>query len=146
MTSTYLTADLKRDEGFRALAYPDPLTGGDPWTIGWGHTGREVHSGLRWSIEYAESVLAFDVAAVKRGLDTSLPWWRTLDDLRQDVMVNIAFNAGVSGLMGFHRMLAAAQHQQWDVAEEEILNSKSGRELPTRYGRLAEQMRTGLHQ
>lgn len=146
MTSSNLTADLERDEGFRAHAYPDVLSGGDPWTVGIGHTGREVHSGLEWSLEYARSILFSDIAAVKRGLDTAIPWWRTLDELRQDVMVNMAFNAGVNGLMKFHRMLAAAQHHQWDVAAAEILNSKSGRELPLRYGRLAEQMRTGEHQ
>ena len=31
---------IKEFEGFRAKAYPDPGTGGDPWTIGYGTTGR----------------------------------------------------------------------------------------------------------
>ena len=26
-------------EGISLIAYPDPATGGDPWTIGYGHTG-----------------------------------------------------------------------------------------------------------
>lgn len=30
---------VKEFEGFRANAYPDPGTGGEPWTIGYGHTG-----------------------------------------------------------------------------------------------------------
>ncbi len=29
-------------EGLRLTAYPDPGTGGAPWTVGWGHTGPEV--------------------------------------------------------------------------------------------------------
>lgn len=41
MTVNRATLDLiKRFEGFRAEAYPDPATGGDPWTIGYGTTGR----------------------------------------------------------------------------------------------------------
>jgi GH24 family phage-related lysozyme (muramidase) len=32
-----LISDLKRDEGLRLTAYGDPLTGGEPWTIGYGH-------------------------------------------------------------------------------------------------------------
>jgi len=33
---------IKRFESCKLTAYPDPGTGGDPWTIGWGHTGPEV--------------------------------------------------------------------------------------------------------
>ena len=33
----------------RIEAYPDPGTGGDPWTIGWGTTGRDVVPGLVWT-------------------------------------------------------------------------------------------------
>jgi lysozyme len=32
-------------EGNELEAYPDPKTGGDPWTVGRGHTGPEVHEG-----------------------------------------------------------------------------------------------------
>ena len=33
-------------EGCRLRAYPDPATGGKPWTIGWGDTGPDVVPGL----------------------------------------------------------------------------------------------------
>ena len=33
-------------EGLSLIAYPDPVSGGDPWTIGYGHTGPEVVKGL----------------------------------------------------------------------------------------------------
>ena len=33
-------------EGLSLIAYPDPVSGGDPWTIGYGHTGPEVEKGL----------------------------------------------------------------------------------------------------
>ncbi|MEE4411931.1 lysozyme, partial [Serratia sp. C2(2)] len=29
---------IKRFEGLSLQAYPDPATGGKPWTIGYGHT------------------------------------------------------------------------------------------------------------
>ncbi len=38
----------KRADG-RFEAYPDPGTGADPWTIGWGTTGRDVVAGLVWT-------------------------------------------------------------------------------------------------
>ena len=38
---------IKRNEGLRLHAYPDPATGGAPWTIGYGHTGPDVHPGMQ---------------------------------------------------------------------------------------------------
>ena len=40
---------LRQFEGCRLRAYPDPLSGGDPWTIGWGSTGPDIFSGIEWT-------------------------------------------------------------------------------------------------
>jgi GH24 family phage-related lysozyme (muramidase) len=40
MTTLWLAQDIKTDEGCRLEAYPDPATGAAPWTIGYGHTGK----------------------------------------------------------------------------------------------------------
>ena len=40
-------------EGCKLTAYPDPATGGDPWTIGYGHTGNDVYPGLTITQEQA---------------------------------------------------------------------------------------------
>ncbi len=37
---------IERNEGLRLDAYPDPATGGDPWTIGYGDTGPDVVPGI----------------------------------------------------------------------------------------------------
>ena len=52
---------IKRFEGCVLTAYPDPGTGGDPWTIGVGHTGPEVHKGLTISQDIADAYLLKDV-------------------------------------------------------------------------------------
>ena len=44
---------LKTCEGYSLSAYPDPASGGAPWTIGYGHTGSEVVPGLTISQEQA---------------------------------------------------------------------------------------------
>src|SRR5579863_9367251 len=98
MTTANLLADLRRDEGLRLHAYPDPLSGGAPWTIGYGHTGPEVRAGLVWTLAEAEAALASDVARTLRALDTHLAWWRDLDATRQDAIANMAFNLGVGKL------------------------------------------------
>jgi lysozyme len=131
---------LRRDEGVRNDAYLD--TKGIP-TIGVGHTGREVHLGLTWTDGQVNATLSVDLQTVFTGLDTALPWWRTLDAVRGDVLCNIAFNTGVHGLLGFHKMLAACQASDWVTAGAEIIDSTiaSGRAH-----RLATQMQTGVVQ
>ena len=48
---------VKAFEGLKLDAYPDPATGGDPWTIGYGDTGPDVVPGLRITREDAEARL-----------------------------------------------------------------------------------------
>ena len=62
---------VKRFEGCRLDAYPDPATGGDPWTIGWGHTGPEVHKGLTISQDIADAYLLKDLTHVADTLNIS---------------------------------------------------------------------------
>lgn len=42
-------------------AYPDPGTGGDPWTIGWGATGAGIGPGTVWTQAECDARLAADL-------------------------------------------------------------------------------------
>ena len=143
MTTPLLVDDLMRDEGLRLAAYPDPLSGGDPWTIGYGHTGADVTAATVWTRSEAADTLIEDIAIARSELDEKLPWWRTLDDVRQDVMVEMAFNLGVEGLLGFRRTLAAIEVGQWAAASADMLLSAWAREVGDRAARLATMMRNG---
>lgn len=83
---------LKDFEGCRLTAYPDPGTGGDPWTIGYGHTGAEVHPGLKISQARAEELLAQDVALFERTVFNfcQVP----LTDNQFSALVCFAYNVG----------------------------------------------------
>lgn len=143
MTTPYLLADLKSDEGLRLTAYPDPLSHGQPFTIGYGHTGSDVHPGVVWIQQQADDALARDVQAVQQGLDHSLSWWRTLNDARQDVLVNMGYELGVHGLSGFPSALADMRAGNWITADHDMLKSRWDAQVPNRAGRLALQMETG---
>ena len=43
-------------------AYPDPKTGGAPWTIGWGATGPGIGPGVVWTQLQADNRLLWDIA------------------------------------------------------------------------------------
>lgn len=144
MTSSNLLPDLRRDEGLRLHAYPDPLSGGEPFTIGYGHTGG-VSPGDVWTLDQAEAALASDVAKVGRSFNECLPWWQSLDYVRQDVLVNMAFNMGVDGLLGFHNTLALIKAGNYKAAADNMLVSAWARQVGDRARRLSLQMRTGVH-
>ncbi len=51
----------RRADG-RFEAYPDPGTGGAPWTIGWGSTGPDISQGTVWTQRECDARLERDVA------------------------------------------------------------------------------------
>lgn len=146
MTSPYLLPDLRRDEGLRLTAYPDPLSGADPWTIGYGHTGMEVHPGLTWTQAQADDALAADVARVVKALDATQAWWRQLDDLRQDCLVNMGFNLGVEKLGTFRQFLAFMKGGQFTLAAKDLASTPWARQTGARAQRIMSQIRSGVHQ
>lgn len=140
MTTPQLVPDLEQDEGCRLTAYQDTV---GVWTVGYGHAF--VHPSTVWSQAQADAALLADVAHTETLLDAQLPWWRKLDDERQDVIVNMAFNMGVSHLAQFHNTLAAIQRHDWQAAHDGMLASQWAKQVHGRATRLATQMLTGAH-
>ncbi len=91
---------IERNEGLRLDAYPDPATGGDPWTIGYGDTGPDVVPGLEITKGEADRRLRVRLdrefgAAVNRAIgDTPTTQGQF------DAMVSLAYNIGVGGFDG----------------------------------------------
>jgi lysozyme len=141
MTTPYLLTDIERDEGLRLRAYQDPE---GIWTIGVGHTGEDVVEGLTWTPAEATLALGKDVHVTQVQMDMALPWWRELDDVRQDVLVNMGFNLGVRGLCAFKDTLGACRRGDWAGAANAMLASAWAREVKARATRLALQMGTGV--
>lgn len=144
-----LVVDLKRDEGLRLRAYPDPISGGDPWTIGYGHTGPDVHRGLVWTQEQSEAALASDIREHNAELAAALPWIKDLDPARRRVLQNMAFNLGVGmpggkkGLLGFKNTLGMIERGEYERAADGMLASRWASQVGQRAVRLANTMRTG---
>jgi len=86
---------IKRFEGCRLAAYPDPGTGGDPWTIGWGHTGPEVHSGMTISQDIADGFLLKDVTHAADQVLRAVTVQLTQGQF--DAFISLVFNIGPGG-------------------------------------------------
>ena len=91
---------VKEFEGLDLNAYPDPGTGGDPWTIGWGHTGAEVVKGLTVSQQKAEAWLASDLQTAADGLFRLVPTAKGWKPHQQAALVSFVFNVGAGALEG----------------------------------------------
>lgn len=90
--------NLIRDfEGERLTAYPDPGTGGDPWTIGVGHTGTDVHKGLTITKERSDQLLSEDLARFEAGVNKLAP---KTTQAQFDALVSFSFNVGLGNLTG----------------------------------------------
>lgn len=134
-----LQKQLRRDEGEVLHAYQDHL---GFWSLG---VGRLIDDRKGGGITKAEStyLLGNDIQSRLDALDRRLPWYRTLDIARQGVVVNMAFQLGVDGLLGFKNTLQAVYERRWEDAARGMLASKWAHQTPERAMRLADQMRTG---
>lgn len=123
---------LRQEEGFRATLYVD--TEGHK-TIGF---GLNIDAGI--SQRVAEAALQAQLEELQDAL-AKYPWYTPLDPVRQSVLLDIAFNNGLSGLLHFPHMLAAISRQDWTTAATEC--HVENPELAGRYQRLAHLLLTG---
>ncbi len=72
------------------------------------------------------------------------PTFTKLDEARQLVIANMAFNLGLGGLMLFTHMLAAVARGEYETAACEMLASAWAQQVGPRAHRLAKQMQTGV--
>jgi GH24 family phage-related lysozyme (muramidase) len=91
--------DLIRSfEGFVDHAYPDPATGAEPWTIGYGFTtlnGRPVQPGQTISRGQAEEELQRQAQACANHLATTIPCWQQMNGNQRCALLDFAWNLGM---------------------------------------------------
>ena len=110
-------------EGLRLTAYPDPATGGAPWTIGYGHTGPDVHPGLTITQEQAEELLMQDTQKAAAAVNAKVTGDITQEEF--DALVDFVFNVGAGNFAASTLLKkvnsgdihgAAAEFEKWDMA------------------------------
>lgn len=90
---------LHHFEACRLTAYPDPATGGAPWTIGYGDTGPDVVPGLVITQQDADNRFAKRLAnEFEPGVLQAL--LRAPRQCEFDAMVCLAYNVGVRNFRG----------------------------------------------
>jgi lysozyme len=114
---------IKKFEGCYLRAYPDPLSGGIPITIGWGSTQKEDHS--PWHLGDEISQAAADrllIIQLEKDYLPSLeriPNWRSLTPNQQGALLSFAYNLGADFYHrpGFSRISKAINDRNWRQIE-----------------------------
>lgn len=171
MTSPLLLADLRRFEGLRLKAYPDPLSplahelakplnrrvagwaglSGAPWTWAYGHTGPEVGPDTQGTLEQAEQLLATDAAEAEALCARHLTFWARLDPVRRDALANMMFQMGwdnpkttrLEGLSGFTQSMPLIAAGRYAEAVDHMKLSAWHAQTPERAEAVCHMILTG---
>lgn len=110
---------IKEFEGCHLSAYPDPLSGGEPWTIGYGTTryshGASVRRGDKINVIEADMLLRLEVDRIAEKLRSTVPHWKVMDDNQRSALVSFAYNlgAGFYGAAGFETISRCLRERDW---------------------------------
>ena len=105
---------LKRHEGVRSKVY---MCSAGYETIG---VGRNIaESGLGLSEDEISYLLSNDIARVREELNDTYFWFAALNEARQDAMIDICFNLGLTRLRGFINALEAMSQPHLEELELE---------------------------
>lgn len=131
---------IKRFEGCARLrrdglveAYPDPGTGGEPWTIGWGATGKGLRQGERigpdtvWTQKECDARLSSDLKIYAAEVASAIGDTPTTQS-QFDAMVSFHYNTGAIARATLTRKHnardyegAAAEFKRWNKAGGRVL-------------------------
>ena len=134
-----LRTQLIRDEGKVGNAYHDSF---GYITIGVGRL-IDARRGGGLSDSEIDLLLANDIAEKTAQVLEALPWASRLNEPRLAVLINMAFQMGIHGLLQFKRTLGSVEDGQYDEAAMEMMDSLWAQQTPERAKRLAKQMESG---
>lgn len=116
----------KQSESLRLTAYQDT---GHVWTIGYGHTGPEVHQGLTITEAQADAYLAADIAWAVAAVNGAVT--AAINQNQFDALVDFCFNVGKASFLGstlLHDVnagnftAAAKQFGEWIHVKGKVVN------------------------
>jgi GH24 family phage-related lysozyme (muramidase) len=118
---------IKEFEGCHLSAYPDPLSGAEPWTIGYGTTkysdGRKVQRGDKITVIDANRLLDLEIERIAEKLRATVPFWNAMPGDKQSALISFAYNlgSGFYGTTGFETISKRLKDKDWAAVPEALL-------------------------
>lgn len=138
---------IKRFEGCKLKAYPDPDTGGVPWTIGWGSTrninGQPFRPGDTITAAEADTLLDDSIGKYFWPQVQKLPYFSEMSDEQRGAILSFAYNLGANWYGGekFTTISRLIRNKDWDKVPDALVlyrNPGSGVEEGLKRRRIAE--------
>jgi lysozyme len=136
-----ITSTLKRHEGSVVdgfgmhIPYEDSL---GHQTIGYGHL---LSKGIPEHI--AEELLRLDIEDAQEDCERIFEDWDLFTEGRREALTNMVFNLGAKKFLGFKKMIAAINDDNWELAADEALDSRWAKQVKSRSEEIAEMLRQG---
>lgn len=146
MVTEQLKKQLEFEEGRRLRKYQCTAK---HWTIGIGHNldaqpyfnGKRIPDVIDDAL--CDALFDHDVGSVIDNLDAAWHGFQLLTGVRQDAVINMAFQLGVEGFMKFVKLREALVRGDWQRAYDEAMRSHWAKQTPNRAKRVAGQIRSG---
>ena len=126
---------IKHHEGFRRRVY-QCTEGYD--TIGYGFAIKD----LELDEDLAEEILIRKVEKLIKRVRSKFNWLDSVPHEVQGVLVNMAYQMGLSNVCKFKKALHAMQMFQWKKAADEMLDSRWAKQTPNRAKELSDIIRS----
>ena len=125
---------LKENEGYSSTVY-QCTEGFD--TIGYGFAIKD----LVINREIASMILTEKIEKRIALLKESLDWFNILPPEIQSVVIEMTYQLGVSGFLKFKKAINHMKNKEWQLAADEMLDSKWAKQTTNRANRLADIVR-----
>jgi GH24 family phage-related lysozyme (muramidase) len=118
---------IREFEGFVDHAYPDPASGGAPWTIGYGFThlnGTAIQPGQTITLEKALAELEAKVQAYGEHLAQRIPYWEQMNTNQRSALLDFAWNLGLDfygDQAGFATITRELEARNWQAVPQALL-------------------------
>ena len=107
-------------------AYPDPLSGNLPITIGWGSTrksdGSPFRLGDKISQKQADELLIGQCKSEFIPTLSKIPYWSEMSDGKRGALLSFAYNLGVGfyGSGDFNTITKRLKNKEWDLVPDAL--------------------------
>lgn len=118
---------IKRFEGCHLKAYPDPLSGGKPYTIGWGSTKKKDGSpfvlGETITQEEADQLFLYQLEMGYMPSLEKIPYFNEMSPEQVGALLSFAYNLGARfyGSQGFETISRRLRNREWDLIPDALL-------------------------
>ncbi|QKF72963.1 putative phage-related lysozyme [Aliarcobacter faecis] len=136
----------KSPEGFDTIGYGrnievNPLTQDELKSIG--ATTSTSKTSYQLSEEIAKTWLKKELERVKNSLSKELQFFDKLDDVRQAILIDMAYNMGIKGLLSFKNTLKLINDGNYVEASKNMEQSNWYKQVKIRARKLCEAMKSG---